>query len=287
MRIQVTSTEIGRRQLTAEHLAQAVESVRQNGFVILGQVIPTPPLDLLFERMLTDLNTLLNASDQVLPVQFVPGHLQQDAPPLAPYVFAELVANPWVIQVTQALLGAGVKNTYFSGNTNLPGSGAQPVHTDGQQLWVDQPAAHPAAALIINVTPLKVSPENGSIELWPGSHQEMVITPDSTSIKVPAADLARREKVSAPIRGNTEKGDVLIRDDRLWHRGMPNHSNLPRPMIAMIHRTGWYNSGGKLKFEPGCESAFEHPLLDANVEFVAEPIDYIFRHRPYDYPPSG
>jgi len=237
--------------------------------------------------MLTDLNTLLNASDQVLPVQFVPGHLQQDAPPLAPYVFAELVANPWVIQVTQALLGAGVKNTYFSGNTNLPGSAAQPVHTDGQQLWVDQPAAHPAAALIINVAPLQVSPENGSIELWPGSHQEMVITPDSTSIKVPAADLARREKVSAPIRGNTEKGDVLIRDDRLWHRGMPNRSNLPRPMIAMIHRTGWYNSGGKLKFEPGCESAFEHPLLDANVEFVVEPIDYIFRHRPYDYPPPG
>ena len=94
MRIQITSTEIDRRQLTAEHLAQAVESVRQNGFVILGQVIPTPPLDLLFERMLTDLNTLLNASDQVLPVQFVPGHLQQDAPPLAPYVFAELVLIP-------------------------------------------------------------------------------------------------------------------------------------------------------------------------------------------------
>jgi len=137
------------------------------------------------------------------------------------------------------------------------------------------------------VAPLKVSPENGSIELWPGSHQEMVITPDSSSIKVTVADLARREKVSASIRSNTEKGDVLIRDERLWHRGMPNHSNLPRSMIAMIHRTGWYNSGGKLKFEPGCESAFEHPLLDANVEFVAEPIDYIFRHRPYDYPPPG
>ena len=81
MRIQITSAEIDRRQLTAAHLAQAVESVRQNGFVILGQVIPTPPLDLLFERMLTDLNTLLNASDQVLPVQLVPGHLQQDTPP--------------------------------------------------------------------------------------------------------------------------------------------------------------------------------------------------------------
>ena len=127
------------------------------------------------------------------------------------------------------------------------------------------------------MAPLKVSPENGSIELWPGSHQEMVITPDSSSIKVTVAGLARREKVSASIRSNAEKGAVLIRDDQLWHRGKPpNPSNLPRSMIAMIHRTGWYNSGGKLKFESGCESAFEHPLLDANVEFVAEPIDYIF-----------
>ena len=286
MRIQITPNEIDRRQLTAEHLAQAVESVRQIGFVILGQVIPTPLLDLLFERMLTDLNTLLNASDHVLPVNFVPGHLQQDAPPFAPYVFPELVANPWVIQVTHALLGSGVKNTYFSGNTNLPGSAIQPVHTDGQQLWIHQQAAHPAAALIINVAPLKVSEENGSIELWPGSHHEMVITPDSSSIKVQLPDLGRREKISPPVRGNTEKGDVLIRDNRLWHRGVPNHSEQPRPMIAMIHRTGWYNSGAKLKFQLGCESAFEHPVLDANAEFVDEPIDYLFRNRPYDYQES-
>ena len=50
-------------------MTQAVEPIRQNRFVILDQVIPTPPLDLLFERMLTDLNALLNASDQVLMVQ--------------------------------------------------------------------------------------------------------------------------------------------------------------------------------------------------------------------------
>ena len=215
MRIQITSSEIDSRQLTVEHLSQAIDSIRQNGFVILGQVIPIPPLDLLFEQMMTDLDTLLNASDRVLPVNFVSGHLQQDALPFAPYVFPELVANPWVIQVTHALLGSGVKNTYFSGNTNLPGSGTQPVHTDGQQLWVHQQSAHLPAALIINVSPLQVTEENGSIELWPGSHHEMIITRNSSSIKVEKTDLERRQKVVPPVRGNTEKGDVLIRDDRL------------------------------------------------------------------------
>ena len=33
-----------------------------------------------------------------------------------------------------------------------------------------------AAPLIINAASLKASEENGSIELWPGSHHEMVIT---------------------------------------------------------------------------------------------------------------
>ena len=56
-----------------------------------------------------------------------------------------------------------------------------------------------------------------------------------------------------------------------------------RPMIAMIHRTAWYNSGAKLKFQKGCELAFENSDLDANAQFIDEPIDYIFRNQPYDY----
>ena len=103
------------------------------------------------------------------------------------------------------------------------------------------------------------------------------------NIKINKSDLDRREKIAPPIRANTEKGDVLIRDDRLWHRGLPNNSDLPRPMIAMIHRTAWYNSGAKLKFQKGCELAFENSDLDANAQFIDEPIDYIFRNQPYDY----
>jgi hypothetical protein len=30
-----------------------------------------------------------------------------------------------------------------------------------------------------------------------------------------------------------KRGDVLIRTSTLWHRGMPNRSTAPRPMLAM------------------------------------------------------
>ena len=54
MKIEVTSTEIDNRQLTTEHLSQTLQSIQKDGFVILGRVIPTHLLDMLFERMMVE-----------------------------------------------------------------------------------------------------------------------------------------------------------------------------------------------------------------------------------------
>ena len=42
---------------------------------------------------------------------------------------------------------SGAFNDYLSGNTNVPGSGLQPVHVDDGQLWPDLNVAHPPARL--------------------------------------------------------------------------------------------------------------------------------------------
>ena len=64
---------------------------------------------------------------------------------------------------------------------------------------------------------------------------------------------------------------------RLWHRGVPNQSDEPRHMIAMIHRVRWFRLGRRLKYQTGCEAAFENSELDHNAEFVAEKLDdYLF-----------
>ena len=75
------------------------------------------------------------------------------------------------------------------------------------------------------------------------------------------------------------KGSVLIRDIRLWHRGVPNRSNRPRHMIAMIHNIRWLRRGNPLPFNKGCEAAFNNSDLDHNVEFTDEPIDYLSLNR--------
>jgi hypothetical protein len=40
-----------------------------------------------------------------------------------------------VISVTSAVLGPGVKNVMYGGNTALPGDQRQPVHSDAGHLW--------------------------------------------------------------------------------------------------------------------------------------------------------
>jgi len=40
-----------------------------------------------------------------------------------------------------------------------------------------------------------------------------------------------------------DAGDVLVRTSVLWHRGMANHTDAPRPMFALT----WENGGSPLE----------------------------------------
>ena len=281
MQIAITPEQLANKEMSQADLNKAVEAIRYDGFIILEDTVSHEHLDILHEKMDADLETLMTAPD--LPVNFTDGHLQQDPPPFAPYVFEDIVANPFVAQVTKAVLGNGVFNSYYSGNTNCPGSKMQPVHIDGGQLWRGLKLAHPAARLVVNIVLEDVTEENGSIELWPGSHLDTTVSVDDSTIKVPLQTVEERWLIAVPERGNMKKGSVLIRDIRLWHRGMPNYSDRPRQMLAMIHNIGWYQRGNPLAFNKGCEAVFEGCGFDPNVRFTDEPIDYIFRNRSYDY----
>ena len=50
---------------------------------------------------------------------------------------------------------------------------------------------------------------------------------------------AARRKEVPPERAVIRRGAVLVRDIRLWHRGVLNKTDLIRPMIAMICNGGF------------------------------------------------
>ena len=284
--IDVSAEERAAGRLSEDGVATAVAALRTDGFVVLADVVDPDHLDVLHERIVADVAALQARADA--PYNWNPGNLQQDPPPFPPYLFADVLMNPFAISVTSAMLGPGIKNVMYGGNTALPGDQRQPVHADVGHLWplgsLDQ--AHPAAQLVLNVLTVDVSPSNGATELWPGTHRELGVG-SGDDIKIPADVLEARRAVRPPIQPTFRRGGILIRDIRLWHAGMPNHTDVPRPMIAMIHTTPWLATGNPLLFPRGTEEFFAHPVLTQAARYTDEPIDHITAPHGFEYEPSA
>jgi ectoine hydroxylase-related dioxygenase (phytanoyl-CoA dioxygenase family) len=274
MEIIITPAEHSLGQMAEAKLAEAVQALLTDGYVVLADVIDHDHLDILRERMTADSQKLIEA-EKWGGAGRVPGHLQQGPPPFAPFVFTDIVANPFAIQVTHAILGDGLYNRFYNGNANCPGSGTQPLHADGAHLWPNASVAHPPASLIVNICPVDVTEENGATELWPGTH----LVPMKGQYVSPEAEAERRQLVP-PVRATARKGSLVIREPRLWHRGVPNRADNVRHMIAMIHNISWLQRPGPLLFSSDCADAFPAGLLDHNVEFTDKPLAYLFTRFP-------
>jgi hypothetical protein len=274
----------GPAALTGDELSTAVEAVLRDGFVVLEDAVSLVHLDKLRDRMLADLPVLLERTDA--PYNFNTGNIQQDPPPFPPFLLRDVLLNEAAISVTAALLGPGVKNAYYSGNTCLPSSQEQPWHVDTGQLWRGLPAATPPFGLVVNVPVVEMTPENGSTQLWPATHLDTSVAAQDGDIKIPQAALDKWGASSTPVQPHIRLGSILIRDLRLWHRGMPNHTPVPRPMIAMIHWIRWRQTRA-VRFETGSEELLRHPILNTHAEFVPAPIAYLKHNRAYDFTPAA
>ncbi len=275
-----TSEEADQECFSEENLHRAIKAIRESGFVVINDVVDHAHLDVLRGKMETDLEKV--RALPVVPHNFLWGNIQQDPPPYAEYVFRDVVANRFICQVTRTLLGAGAFNNYLSGNSNVPGSGLQPVHVDAGQLWPNLDVAHPTARLAVNLALDDTTEENGVIELWPGTHRDTRMTV-GRSLRLLEEDVAERRAVEPPVLGMTRKGAFLIRDLRLWHRGTPNTSEDTRFMIAMIHNIAWYKRAGRFDLDKRCASVFEGCVIENAIPLVDEPSDYVGRNEAYEY----
>jgi ectoine hydroxylase-related dioxygenase (phytanoyl-CoA dioxygenase family) len=280
LELDITPGELHSGHMSSEHLEAAVRAIKTDGFLVLKNVVDTAHLDALRERMLDDLQHILARKDA--PFNFNTGNVQQDPPPFPPYLFRDVLLNDMAIAVTKAVLGAGVKNSAYTGNTALPGGSKQPVHADMGQLWQNLETATPPYALVVNVPVVDMSEENGSTEIWRGTHLDTTIFVQHEDIKVPEDRLEAQRAIAPPLQPRVQRGSILIRDIRLWHRGMPNHTQNPRPMIAMIHWVSWWNSGSDIRFPKGTEAFFQHPDLTTTAEFVDGEIDYLHHNQAFD-----
>ena len=279
--LNITPEEVRSGRITPEHLAVATRALRDDGIVVLNDVVSPDHIGGLREKMLQDLPAFLARTDA--PFNFNTGNVQQEAPPFAPYLYKDVLLNEIVISVTHAGLGDGLHNGFYSGNTAVGGSGQrQPVHADSGQLWPDLEVATPPYGLVVNVPVVDMGPENGSTEVWPGTHRDTTIYVQAGDIKLPPEAVEARRAVRAPLQPTVRAGSVVIRDLRLWHAGMPNLTEQARPMIAMIHWVRWWPAQ-TVPFPCSEAAFFEHRVLKTDTGFVDGPINYIAHGGAYDF----
>ncbi len=252
-----------------EHLRSCVEAVDLDGYVTLEEAIDVEVIDALCEKMMADIKTVRKRRG------IETGWSGVRPPPKHPHLYKDILLNEMAISVTHAVIGDEVTNDAYGANTAYPGARPQTPHADGGQLWAGLKEAHPPYAIAVNVPLVDVDEENGATQVWPGTHRNTRTVLKRGEHADPEW-VAEWEKQRSPERMMTKRGDVVLRDTRMWHCGMPNYTDTPRPMIAMIHKVPWWGRGG-VEFEKGTEDFLTHPVLKTNAVFVDPPIDYLMQ----------
>ena len=140
------------------------------------------------------------------------GHVEYVPSPSCP-IIQEVASNQRIQEVLDRAMGKNYKIIGLGGNANLPGSTYQPAHMDGVQ---------GTDFLVVNIPLGKVTEQNGSLELWPGTHKENLTVSQFNS------------KPRQSARVNSSPGDIAIRYSNVWHRGTPNRSSEVRFMLAIL-----------------------------------------------------
>ena len=192
-----------------------------------------------------------------------------------------LFPDPIATQVTSAILGPRPSWNFCSANAAMPpvpGSTPQrqPVHSDAD---FDHPT-HPFA-LVVNVPLITMTPENGSTEIWLGTHKTDMSAQKgkhgeraSGRIKEELLSKRSQEEGQPPLQPTIQKGSIVIRDLRLWHAGMPNHTDQVRIMLALIHFAPWYRNKMRLQLGEDVKPILEK-LDGENKLGLNVPVDWV------------
>ena len=155
-----------------------------------------------------------------------------------PFNHEEVVNNPWLKPLIHSLLGQDAKLVYTGLILSYPDSADQPWHQDGEALFGDAPVSDlPPYALNVFMPLRDISIELGPTEFWVGSHKESICRDIMRTLQ--SDTNASSDQIIGPL---LQKGDVLIYDYRICHRGTRNLCTEEiRPMLYLMYARPWFH----------------------------------------------
>ena len=143
--------------------------------------------------------------------------------------FVDLVTHPWVVVVSEALLGPQYKVVEIGFDVPLPGAQMQPWHRDFPSPD-DTRTGRRLNSLAFNLTTVDVFEDMGPFEIAPGTQWDEPI--DYKHEMFPPEPYYPRYQERAQQK-MPKMGDISARSALTIHRGTPNRSNKPRPALVL------------------------------------------------------
>lgn len=223
--------------LTDSAIAVAKQEFASNGYFILRNIVSPDRLKELHESLAREYDAAAKSGALFSGGGIVSGHLNCFPGAGARFAY-ETLQQRGIIDLMKQLHPGVLRMPNVGCNFNLPGSHTQHWH-------IDRPFTK--NFMIANVAVVDTVIENGATDVIPGTHKRFY--------KYTRFVLERCAKNSA--RTLLGRGDVMIRDSNVWHRGMTNRTSVPRPMLAFTWEDGGSNqadpfsaNGGNIRFLP-------------------------------------
>jgi ectoine hydroxylase-related dioxygenase (phytanoyl-CoA dioxygenase family) len=140
-----------------------------------------------------------------------------------------IIDNDAIMAVVEELVSADGVMCQLAADTSLLGSEPQKLHRDTQPLFPESGAETPPYQLAVNFPLVDVTDDTGPMEYAPGTH---MLSADEGMRRIEAGAIPL-------VRGYMHRGDAMIRDVRHIHRGAPNRTSRPRPMVVVGYSRGW------------------------------------------------
>ncbi len=137
--------------------------------------------------------------------------------------------DPDIIAIVQELAGKDFVMCQLASDTPMLGSDYQEIHRDCPPLFPESGIETPMYQLALNFPLVDVTEENGPLEIIRGTH----LLGRAEGRKLIESGAAKIEAVCLKM------GDVMIRDVRTLHRGTPNKTPEPRPMVVIGYSRSW------------------------------------------------
>ena len=152
-------------------------------------------------------------------------------PWVEPFADEQVFANPTILRILNRVLAQEYVLVQLGADTPVKGSDYQEIHRDYRPLFTEE-IVTPLYALAVNIPLVDVNEENGPFQMARGTHR---LKREEGLRKIESGEIALESF-------HLEMGDAVIRTPLALHRGSPNRTNQPRPMVVMGYAMHWLHT---------------------------------------------